>query len=298
MWKRILTAALLGMPLSAETISWGSSPFARNLTSSGDELSADWTFELGYFATGFLPTNGNTEEWGEQWRTLDVAAYSEATRRFVGVWTDTGEAPDGSRGYIWGYNRGSSAPEWILLRADSWTFPLPMSGDSLDPSSGERWTVATSNQVVVGTVENAGIHMRTEAVTGGPPLLCSEDWRRLVFLPEELEDPATSGWEADPDQDGNSNLVEFAFGLRPKVPDQVTTRVFLQDGFFEFEVQRAENVKVNYFGSVSPDLMDWFEDEESVALVDARPATLRYRYLRPIDSVPKHFGQVRVALRP
>lgn len=295
--KSFILACLFYASASGGMIEWRSTLFQTNLTSSGSPLTSDWTFELGYFATGFTPTVANTSAWADRWTTLDGATYTTEGNRFSGVWIDDGEVPDGSRGYIWGFNRGASNPEWILLSATSWNFPLP-EDDPLSPSAGQRWSVATSNQVVLGAVNSGGIHLRTESVTGSPPLLCGEDWQRLVFSPAEQSDPAVSGWDADPDRDGNTNLVEFAFGLEPKMPDQVTTRLFLQNGFLEVEVQRAENVKALYFGRVSSDLETWAEDAASVTLLQASARVLRYRDLTPVTNARRRFAQVRVALAP
>ena len=41
-------------------------------------------------------------------------------------------------------------------------------------------------------------------------------WQATHFSANELDDPAICGPEADPDQDGMKNLVEFAFGFDPR----------------------------------------------------------------------------------
>lgn len=41
-------------------------------------------------------------------------------------------------------------------------------------------------------------------------------WQATGFDTTELDDPAISGPDADPDHDGMSNLIEFAFGFDPK----------------------------------------------------------------------------------
>lgn len=281
----------------AETVEWRSLPFQSNLTSSGSILSDEWSFHLGYFDSDFIPTSSNTADWGDRWVTLDNAPYSIASARFSGVWVDTGEVPDGSKGYIWGLNRGASRPEWILLSASNWTFPLPTS-DPLNPSPGATWSVTNSNEVILGSVNVGGNHLRTEAAVGQPPLLSGDDWLQLVFSPAERSNPAISAWDADPDGDGQTNLVEFAFGLNPQSPDQVATAFSLDAGFLEFEVRRAERVGVAYFGRVSSDLVTWFEDAASVALIQEGAGFLRYRDRTALGAAEKRFGQVRVALVP
>ena len=58
-----------------------------------------------------------------------------------------------------------------------------------------------------------------ESVTGqDPSALAAEsfaDWETLYFTPDQLADATTSGPNADPDEDGVANLLEFAFNLDP-----------------------------------------------------------------------------------
>ena len=43
-------------------------------------------------------------------------------------------------------------------------------------------------------------------------------WRQKFFNAQELNNPAISGDDADPDGDGISNLLEYAFNLDPRQP--------------------------------------------------------------------------------
>jgi glucose/arabinose dehydrogenase len=44
-------------------------------------------------------------------------------------------------------------------------------------------------------------------------------WRTAQFTPAELGNPAISGDQADPDQDGCNNLIEYACNQAPKIPN-------------------------------------------------------------------------------
>lgn len=52
--------------------------------------------------------------------------------------------------------------------------------------------------------------------TGGCAASGSQ-WKNSHFNAAELLDPAISGWDADPDSDGMSNALEYAFGTNPRV---------------------------------------------------------------------------------
>ena len=64
-----------------------------------------------------------------------------------------------------------------------------------------------------------------ESVVGDTRTLPAEDfaaWRSAYFTPDQIADAATSGPNADPDGDGVTNLLEFAFNLDPTFPEPVT----------------------------------------------------------------------------
>ena len=48
------------------------------------------------------------------------------------------------------------------------------------------------------------------------------DWRQAYFSPAQIADATTGGPDADPDRDGVSNLLEFAFNLDPAYAEPVT----------------------------------------------------------------------------
>lgn len=56
-----------------------------------------------------------------------------------------------------------------------------------------------------------------------------EDWRSVNFSPAELADPLVSGPDADKDRDGIVNLVEYATGTNPGVPNTVPA-AFVKNG--------------------------------------------------------------------
>lgn len=101
--------------------------------------TSNYTFELGTFASGFVPTNLNLEDWATNWRTFEVGQYA-ADPDLIGF--QGGMTVDGftvsedplaetsydfstADAYIWIYN--DTAPgvgtEWFVGRADSWVFP-------------------------------------------------------------------------------------------------------------------------------------------------------------------------------
>jgi len=52
-----------------------------------------------------------------------------------------------------------------------------------------------------------------------PATISYEAWQARHFTPAELDQPAVSGDDADPDADGISNLIEYAQGSDPRTAD-------------------------------------------------------------------------------
>jgi hypothetical protein len=57
-----------------------------------------------------------------------------------------------------------------------------------------------------------------------------ENWRHRYFTHIELADPSVSGPNADPDEDGLPNVLEYAFGLNPRVADPLPLLAPLAEG--------------------------------------------------------------------
>ncbi|MCX6873863.1 MAG: PA14 domain-containing protein [Verrucomicrobia bacterium] len=90
------------------------------------------------------------------------------------------------------------------------TYPLAAGMHTL------RWRYAKDASVTAGA--DAGwVDQLGWTPTGGTPYSI---WQAANFSPAQIADPLVSGPAADPEQDGITNLLEFAFNLPPLVSDQ------------------------------------------------------------------------------
>jgi hypothetical protein len=180
---RILNAALLlaaSSPLiHAQTLNWGSPVGTLVVDSNGDGVDDSFVFELGAFNLGFIPDETNHEDWALNWRVFDSTTYNTDFGYFtstVNVITDisgnvTSSNPIASPGnfagliaYLWIRNEDTPGEntEWLLVRANDWTFPL-IAGDCCDTSVIE-WSISdlnTGNTPLYGSQggsEGPGIH--------------------------------------------------------------------------------------------------------------------------------------------
>ena len=277
------------LPLYSGGVRWNSSFFGDSYRDSeGQLLDSSWVFYLGYFSNTFAPTRQNQSQWAANWVTLDIAEYDPAISQFEAVWSNDG-ASSGNLGYIWGLNRSHPNNEWILMTNDSWIVPL---NSELIPDV--NWETSNASVFVVGNQAEEQIFV-TEKTVGEPPLLIGSQWLAWMFEPTEQNDPQVGGWDADPDNDGLSNLAEFAFGTKPQVADTVQIEVMIEEGVFKFRSPKVRQVAVSYQGQVSSELINWEGGFGQVVLEREEFSSLLFRDLNPILQGPR-FARVVVQL--
>ncbi len=188
-----LTVVALGIHLhAAATINFVSDTAATNLQSDGmTPMNTTYSFQLGTFANGFVPTATNTELWVDNWQAVplidsagDPIAGNATSYNQDEVFPGTGiyynnfqgkgqlannVAPfqTSSQGYIWGYTakegpNGTEA-EWILITNNGWLFP---DANPDGPPINAIWGVSdVGTTAVVGQVNTVDAHMESGSVT-------------------------------------------------------------------------------------------------------------------------------------
>lgn len=155
-----LAAAMLlviGAAPSAKAvqIAWGSDFEALLYQADGSTLDAGFTFELGTFNTGFVPTELNMLDWQSNWKLLDRADWDVPNQNFSGfveinssgnVSNGTEANPatffaEGEQIYLWAFNTQTFTPgstEWALVTR---TQPDPFGGTTVFD-----WVIPTYTQ--------------------------------------------------------------------------------------------------------------------------------------------------------
>lgn len=121
-------------------------------------------------------------------------------------------------------------------------------------------------------------------------------FRQAYLTPEQLDDPDYIDAEDDPDRDGASNLLEFAFGGQPVIGSPaVLPRVTTGSGtsWFEYRVDTtAGGITVTPQYSDSLQSTSWID---AVPSLHSQAGTIQvWRVALPANGVPRRFYRVEV----
>ncbi len=236
----VLSWLLLLANVHAASIIWTNTVFRTNIESDGITNFTDaWVFELGTFVTlptdteEFIPTEENRSEWAAHWVRLDTSTYSTVVG--LNFYTnntnlESNAAPFvvGARAYVWGYSSTSANAEWILLTDEDWLYPEVIDTNGVPSIETTNFDLRFNSDsiAITGSLDPGGrgpetedggdstaILMQSAPSSGntGPGDRSFTDWLQQNFSLLELSDPLISGPLADPDGNGLSNLIEYAF---------------------------------------------------------------------------------------
>ena len=119
-------------------------------------------------------------------------------------------------------------------------------------------------------------------------------WRFGIFSTAELSNPSISGELADPDGDKLANLIEYAFGLNPKLPNPSSEVFDTANGYLV--VSAAKNpvaTDIAWSAQVSSDLENWtpaqttidsatnFEARDAGLMGDSARRFIRIKIVKP-----------------
>lgn len=145
-----------------------------------------------------------------------IAATAGESTALSGVTSDDGlPASPGLVSHAWSLVSGPGAVGFGNANAAATTATFPAPGDyvlRLVAGDGEVETFAE----VTATI-----------APGGTP---SQTWQSGKFTPAQLDDPAISGWDTDPDGDGRGNLAEYTAGTEPLTADQALVTGGVESG--------------------------------------------------------------------
>ncbi len=138
------------------------------------------------------------------------------------------------------------------------------------------------------------------ATSTATPLLGYAAWREEAFA--GATDPALVGAEADPDRDGISNLLEYAFGTDPLLSTDTAatpTPTLAPDGagnlVFEFRLAKGL-APLGLAVETSPTLALWSDSGLTPELVADEGTHRRHRVVMPLADEPRLFVRLRVTL--
>lgn len=283
--------------LQAGQANWSLTFGAGHKLSNHSPLPAGTRFQLGVFTGGFIPTAANTASWVANWKSRSETLYNPQLGGFGATLTvEENVAPfsAGTKLYVWGYRPvSSSQSEWILLTDSSWLMP------SEDPLSfPESWQVSYADSVILGSIDALAHSIQTAAVSTNvvPPFYFAQ-WQTGWFSKSDSANAAIGGPDADPDNDGRNNLMEYVAGTSPLVKDS--------ENLLSASSQSTSSVDISFPGSpstratwnllTSTTLQSW----GTVAIPPAYdPVNLLWKLSAPLET--KRFWKLKVltALTP
>lgn len=189
----------------AQQLNWGGQVGDMMTDSEGNLLDENFTFELGAFVSGFVPSEHDVTEWLANWQVFDYGNFNASLGYVTGevfilndvTSSNTSASQQSFAGliaYLWVRDNDLPVPgsEWLLVRSggvdDAWTFPAdggdccstefiqwaisdldPDTGNPLDPKDVPLW--GRQNNVI-------GDGSYTPETTGTPGL------QTFTFVPE------------------------------------------------------------------------------------------------------------------
>lgn len=299
----ILSILITSLVTVAETdagqVVWSSERMATNVTSTNAQLNDDFRFELGGFTSGFEPTAANVTEWRSHWVTVGAAQYHSQTGAFAASTSIEEQLPITGSAYIWGFNNemATSGAEWVLLTNPQWTLP---SGSSIAPP--QQWSTGTATEAVIGSVNAMrGIHLQTAAVGASSSVHpAARAWLSSYGLSDSSDSQI---WERDTDQDGVSNLLEYATGTHPLVASSVSRESVYVDTYSDgraltLTFDKNPDAMVHYQIELSSDLNHWESGDDIVSVVSDTSDQMTVRDSLALKNKESRFFRLNVTLLP
>jgi hypothetical protein len=170
-------------PLQAASIGWGNQAFDTLVDSNGAALDSTFTFEIGTFINGFVPTASNLTDWAANWTIFDASglntnapvpnegplnwftstATHQTNSQSSSLFTTPGSTfAQNTQAYLWAYDSKavSFTSEWALVtdlvasgnNGDSWRFPSPSNDIGF-----LTWSLADADNAVFGKLKDGTI---------------------------------------------------------------------------------------------------------------------------------------------
>ncbi len=273
----------------AETINWYCLPNRTNSRSDGSSMDASFSFQLGVFSDGFVPTASNLNQWATHWTSVKSAEYSTDYKSFNETFIVEPNPESftvGAKVYVWGRSTSATGDQWMLFRHTSWTWPAP--NPLGPPMSG--WNASAANEIILGAIQPNGTpYLRSEAVTS------YAQWQTVNLSGNPLNLPGD-----DSDHDGIPNSLEFVFGTNPLLAgnSNLTSSVVSVSGksYLLLAAPRLRNRLATCSFEASSDLQSWTpattEMANTASLFSVRDSTA------VAPGVPRRFMRFKAVIQP
>ena len=252
-------------------------------------MDASFSFQLGVFDTGFVPSASNLNQWATHWTSVKSAEYSTDYKSFNETFiveSNPGPFAVGAKAYVWGRSTSATGDQWMLFRHTLWTWPAP--NPMGPPMAG--WNASDANEIILGGIQANGTpYLRSESVTS------YAQWQTVNLSGNPLNLPGN-----DPDHDGIPNSLEFVFGTNPVLAGNgslISSFVSVSgQSYLLLSAPRLRNRLATCSFEASADLQSWTpattEMANTASLLSVRDSTA----LAP--GVPRRFMRFKAVIQP
>lgn len=250
-------------------------------------LGADCVVEMGAFSVGFNPAVEPRSAWKANWHPLKRVLYDAQSLEFdAEAVFDSNASPftTSNKIWVWVYDRSGN---WCVYGNTSWTWPdlsFPVVFPLYCPPEEANITLA-------GSTNSSSPWITCELVTdAASPSVTFPQWAELT-LPDGFR---TKG--GDYDNDGQSNLMEYALGSSPDDAKSFSTTVIVKDysgqPYLAALVNKGWTSGVTYTVQWSGTLSGW--NTSGLTTVVNNAVSLEVRDAAVVGTDPRRFLRVSI----
>jgi hypothetical protein len=263
-----------------------------------------WSVTQGTYSRALLVDAAGDVYFATDGSTQAIAKYRDGTATWTveNVGVPASLLLDGDTLYAAGHNAEPGDFSLAVISATSgqfrhlWSYDGGMGvPDSMMPSSRYATHLARSSDGAFYLAGNLGVGPKYKAqlMKVGPDIDADSDSLPDAWETAKFGSIAAHSYDSDEDGDGIDNLLEYALGLDPLIPNaNASPAPTIEGGYLTLAVEKRPYVNLSIEGRSATPNGAWSTSRAFVLTNDA--TTLKARFISPIASTPSGFLRICV----